>query len=117
MGWTWQGILSVPYFEPPVGAYLIANDPRSSRIHLGAGRNHSANGALGMEERGLRMTKAPTSIKVYCSQVYSAVLNTINQDLSCLITIFLPRRPGPFQAILAIPAHGTCRADAAPVSP
>jgi hypothetical protein len=117
MGWTWQGIPSVPYFEAPVGAYLIANDPRSSRVQPGADRNRSANGALGMEERGLRMTKAPTSIKVYCSQVYSAELNTINQDLSCLITIFLPRRSGPLQAIPAIPAHGTRRADAAPVSP
>ena len=62
-------------------------------------RNDSACGTLGMEERGLKMTKAFTSIKVYCSQVYSPVSNAINQDLPSASALFRPprprRRPGP----------------------
>ena len=56
-------------------------------------RIDSAWGASGMEERGLWMTKAFTSIKVYCSQVYSPVSNAINQDLPSASAIFQhPRR-------------------------
>ena len=50
-----------------------------------------------MEERGLRMTKALTSIKVYCSRVYSPVLTAINQDFPSLRALFsVP--PGPVRS-------------------
>ena len=50
-----------------------------------------------MEERGLRMTKALTSIKVYCSRVYSPVLTAINQDFPSLRALF-SGPPGPVRS-------------------
>ena len=66
-----------------------------------------------MEERGLRMTKALTSIGVYCNQVYSPVLNTINQDFPRFRALCAPPPdpPGPLMAGpgKGIPGHGCHR--------
>ena len=86
------GIPQCDSLAAPVGG-VPENKMSNSLAKPGRGaRNDSACGESGMEERGLRMTKAFTSIKVYCSQVYSPVSNAINQDLPSAGAIF--QHPG-----------------------
>ena len=73
-------------------------------------RKDWAKRAWRVEGRGMRMTKALTSIKVYCSQVYSSILHTINQDFPSSQAIFWGRPPlppgGPAWTKPAAPALG-----------
>ena len=90
MGLNLAGNTQCALIDAPVGRVPDPGLTQSSKRPPLGGRQWFCQRAFASGARSLRMTKALTSIRVYCSQVYSPVLNTINHDF--------PRRHALFTA-------------------